>query len=59
MNIVEEFDRIINEASVDFVGTGDVRGGYREEELWREEVAKFRLKLEELVKKTDFSIKKK
>ena len=46
--LVAAFDALIDEAAVDFVGTGDVRAGNREEDVWRKLVEDFR---EQLIKR--------
>jgi hypothetical protein len=51
-NLVAEFDRIIEEAPVDFLGTGsDSKWANKCEREWYEDVAAFREKLIDLIGK--------
>lgn len=49
MNLLELFDRIIDEAPVDFVGTGSGESGEREECEWRLLIDIFREQLKEFI----------
>ena len=51
--LIKEFDCIIEEAPVDFLGTGsDSKLARKQEDEWYEYVSEFREKLAELIEKT-------